>query len=138
MHACAWTCRALRDGVSERSSRLADDLKVTSLAGPARVLAEEAVRIVERLDNLDRSLRGDADAWLDIVTRMPETVAEVTVDKLLGEVRQQGLALATVLKTLAALTGDEAAVPTPVVDTADEVKKRREEKRAAARLAAGG
>lgn len=126
--------------MSVRSDRLAADLKVGTLSGPARVLAEEAVRITERLDNLDRSLRGDPDAWLDIVTRLPETVAEVVVDKLLSEVRQQGLALAAVLKALHALSGgSEVEVPaTPPADTADEVKRRREEKAAAARLAAGG
>lgn len=126
--------------MSERSDRLAADLKVTALAGPARVLAEEAVRITERLDNLDRSLRGDPDAWLEVVTRMPPTVAEVVVDKLLSEVRQQGLALAAVLKALHALSaGGEVEKPAEVlVDTADEVRKRREDKAAAARLAAGG
>lgn len=119
--------------MGERSIRLASDLQVHTLNGTARVLAEEAVLITERLENLDAQLQGDPAAWFGIASRMPETVAEVTVDRALTEARQQALALATVLKTLAAVKTDAPAVP--VKDTADEVAAKRAAKLAAAQAA---
>lgn len=90
----------------------------------------EADRTKERLDNLDRSLRGDPDAWLTLLERLPDTVAEIVVDKVLAEARQQALALATITKTLAGLSAEMPAAAT--VDPADELKRKRAERLAAA------
>lgn len=98
-------------------------------------LETEAGRIKERLDQLDRYLQGDPAAWLAIIERMPDHVAEVTVDKALAEARQQALALATITKTLAGLGAEDA--PAATADPADEIKAARERKLAAAREAAG-
>lgn len=98
-------------------------------------LETELVRLKERLDVMDRQIGGDQDAWWRITTNLPETVAEVTVDKVLAEARQHALALATVIKTLDALEG-ETAQEQPKSDAADEVKKRREQKLAEARARA--
>jgi hypothetical protein len=96
----------------------------------------EADRIKVRLDRLNASLEGDQDAWLSIQMRMPETVAEVVVDKLLSEARQQALALATIVKALDGTTATEAPAK-PGADPADEMRKKREQKRReAAALAA--
>jgi hypothetical protein len=96
----------------------------------------EADRIKGRLDQLHASLAGDQDAWLSIQMRMPETVAEVVVDKLLGEARQQALALATIVKALDGTTASEAPAK-PAADPSDEVRQARERKqREAAALAA--
>jgi hypothetical protein len=106
----------------------------------ARVLAlkTELGRLKDRLDTMNRQIEGDADAWWHITTNMPETVAEVTVDKVLAEARQTALALATVVKTLDALEVDKEQTPaSPVVDPADEVKAARERKLAEARKRAG-
>ena len=120
--------------VTTRAERLAADLKVDTLSGPARALAEEAVLTVGRLEHLDRSLRGDPDAWLDIVTRMPPTVAEVVINAPLAEVRQQAMALKGLLAELAKLTGQE--MPAPPVSKADEVAEARKRRLAEqARLA---
>lgn len=91
----------------------------------------EADRTKERLDNLDRYLQGDADAWLNIIERLPDHVAEITVDKALAEARQQALALATITKTLAGLSAEMPAAVS--VDPADELKRKRAERLAAAR-----
>jgi hypothetical protein len=102
----------------------------------ARVLAlkTEASRLKERLDTMQRQIEGDQDAWWHITTNMPETVAEVIVDKVLAEARQTALALATVIKTLDALdTGKEQTPAGPAADPADEVKAARERKLAEAR-----
>lgn len=106
----------------------------------ARVLAlkTEASRLKERLDVMQRQIEGDQDAWWRITTNLPESVAEVTVDKVLAEARQTALALATVVKTLDAMeAGQEQAPAHPVVDPADEVKAAREKKLAEARKRAG-
>lgn len=83
-------------------------------------------RLKERADQLDRQLQGHPDAWLDIQLRMPDTVAEVYVDKPLAEARQTSLAMATVLKALTALTGEDAKPAS--ADPMDELRKRREER----------
>jgi len=114
-----------------RAERLEAELKVSTLTGAARALAEEAVLTVVRLEHLDRVLQGEADAWLDIVTRMPPTVAEVVISAPLAEVRQQAMALKGLLSELGKLTGQEVAAP--VASAADEVKKRRDARIAEAR-----
>lgn len=119
--------------MSTGSERLAADLKVEGLTGPARALAEEAVRIKGRLDEIDYQLTG-APAWFDLLTKAPETVAEVVVDKALAEARQQALALSSVLKTLAGMNVEAAA---PAADKADEVAKKRAEKLEKARASQG-
>ncbi len=95
----------------------------------------EFVRLKERADYLDRSLQGHPDAWLEIVARMPPTVAEVVVDRVLSEARQGALAMATIAKTLAAIKVEEKGAA--VADPLDEIKKKREdnERAAAERLA---
>lgn len=70
-------------------------------------LEVEAERVKQRLDKLNAYLAGDQDAWISITVRLPETVAEVSVDKALSEARQQGLAYATLVKTIEALSADE-------------------------------
>jgi hypothetical protein len=114
-----------------RAERLEAELKVSTLTGAARALAEEAVLTVVRLEQLDRVLQGNADAWLDIVTRMPPTVAEVVISAPLAEVRQQAMALKGLLSELGKLTGQEVAAP--VVSKADEVKAKRDARIAEAR-----
>jgi hypothetical protein len=104
----------------------------------ARILAleTEAQRLKDRLDILNRQIEGDQDAWWRITTHMPETVAEVTVDKVLAEARQYALALATVAKTLDALEGAEQEEQKPAADVADEMKARREQRLKAAQAKA--
>lgn len=96
----------------------------------------EADRIKARLDELNRQINGDP-SWLDFAVNLPETVAEVTVDRLLGEARQQALALATIVKTLDG-TAAKAETPAAVADPSDEVRQKREQKAREAAAAAQG
>jgi hypothetical protein len=104
----------------------------------ARVLAlkTEASRLKDRLDTMQRQIEGDQDAWWHITTNLPETVAEVTVDKVLAEARQTALTLATVIKTLEVLEADSKPLATAVNDAADEVRAARERKLKAAQARA--
>lgn len=95
----------------------------------------EADRIKARLDQLNVQLQGDP-SWLDFAVNLPETVAEVTVDKVLAEARQQALALATIIKTLDGTAAKGGSVAGPGEDPGDEIQKRREAKRRAAKEAA--
>ena len=97
-------------------------------AAMIEALEIEADRIKERLDNLDRQIQGDPDAWLQIQLRMPDTVAEVYVDKALSEARQQALALATIAKSLASLAGE--GEQEQEANAEDELVKRRQEREA--------
>lgn len=96
-----------------------------------KALELEADRIKERLDQLNDQIRGEP-SWLDFAVNLPETVAEVTVDKVLAEARQQALALATIVKTLDG-AGSQEAPAKPTADPADALRKRREEKQREAR-----
>lgn len=106
-----------------RAERLARDIKRDTLSGIARALADEAVLILERLEQLDRVLKGDPDAWIGIQARMPAEVAEVTINAPLAEARQQATALKGILVELAKATAQEPAVPAG--STSDELAKRR-------------
>jgi hypothetical protein len=91
-------------------------------------LETEAVRLKERLDVMNAQIAGDQDAWLHLTLKMPDTVAEVYVDKVLAEARQHSLALATVVKTLESLKDEGAGQQ---ASAEDELVKRRNARKAA-------
>lgn len=109
-----------------RAEKLAAEIKRDTLTGIARALADEAVLTVERLEHLDRVLQGDPDAWLNIVERMPPTVAEVTINAPLAEVRQQAMALKALLAELSKVLGAPVAVP--ATSSVDEIGRKRAER----------
>lgn len=113
--------------MGERADRLRQDLKVDSLAGPARALAEEACLVLERCEQLDRVLQGDPDMWLGIQSRLGSEVAEVTINAPLTEARQQGLALKALLAELAKIQG-VAPAEVPPASKSDELAARRAER----------
>lgn len=112
--------------MTDRADRLRAALKVEALTGSARVLAEEAVLITGRLEELDAILSGRADAWLGITQRLGAEVAEVTVNAPLAEARQQALALKGVLAELAKHMDQTPAAP--MASTVDEIGKKRAER----------
>lgn len=111
--------------MSERAQRLAAELKVDTLTGAARAMADEAVLIVERLENIDAQLRGRDDSWWYIRQRVPDHV-EIKVSGPLQEARQQAVALNVLLTSIAKLTGAE--LPGEVGDIADDLAARRNQR----------
>lgn len=66
-----------------------------------QVLAEEACRTTDRLDVLDRILRGDEDSWLRLaLVELDGSVVRVVVNGVMAEVRQQQIALKQLLGEL--------------------------------------
>lgn len=115
--------------MSERAERLAADIKRDTLTGIARALADEAVLIVARLEQLDRILDGDADAWLGIMQKLAGSdVADVTINAPLAEARQQATALKGLLSELAKTLGQDVPVAAPA-SKSDELAERRAERR---------
>lgn len=110
------------------SERLAQDLKLETLTGPARALAEEAVRIKARLDSLDLWVNGDAGTWMDLADRLGRT--ELIITAPLVEARQQAMTLARVLGELAKQQVATSEPAKPAASALDEIKARRERKRA--------
>jgi hypothetical protein len=119
-----------------RADRLAADLKVTELSGIPRALAEEAVLVMVRLEALDRILTGEPDAWMEVVTHIPPTVAELRIQAPLAEARQQGQALRALLAEFAKQTGQKEA-EVPPASKADELAAARA-RRLAEQAQAGG
>lgn len=86
-------------GLGARGRRLWREMQELTDFNPAeRVILEEACRIADRLDTLDRVLAGDASGWMRLKASEDGTEVTVTVDNALSEARQQ----ANVLKQLVA------------------------------------
>lgn len=93
-----------------------------------RVLAAEACRLADRLDRLDALLTGDIEVWTSL--RLPrgdeDRPVVLVVDAAMAEARQATLALATVLAKL----GAKSAAGEPAEgDPADDLARRREQRR---------
>ncbi|MFE7868837.1 hypothetical protein ACFUYE_00595 [Micromonospora humida] len=66
-----------------------------------RVLLEEACRVADRLDVIDRILRGDEDAWLRLHSANDDgSIVKVVLNQALAEARQQQIALKALLAEL--------------------------------------
>ena len=70
------------------------------------VLLEEACRIADRLDQLDRILKGDVDVWCSLADARDGTI-EVRVDGALIEARQQANVLRQLVAALPLRGGDD-------------------------------
>lgn len=82
-----------------RGRRLWNDLADKITGEAHRALLEEACRIVDRLDQLDALLKGDASQWCRIETLSPRVV-ELRVDSPLIEARQQANTLRQIVAAL--------------------------------------
>lgn len=78
-------------GLGPRGRRLWHELATVTTPPGQRVLMEEACRIADRLEQLDRVLRGDVATWVEIVHGEVETA--VVVNDVLKEARRQAVAL---------------------------------------------
>ncbi|WP_258401554.1 hypothetical protein [Micromonospora saelicesensis] len=76
-----------------------------------RVLLEEACRTADRLDTLDRILRGDEDAWMRFRVNDGGDEVTVVVNSVLSEARQQQVALKALLAELRASQAGGPAKP---------------------------
>jgi hypothetical protein len=86
------------------------------LGPPERTLLREACRLVDRLDKLDRYLRGERDSWLRVRIDLDGEDLTLTIDKALSEARQQAVALKQILGELRAArtaAGNAPAAPAP-------------------------
>jgi hypothetical protein len=96
------------DGLHAGGQRLWQQVTAGSSLGPvAMTMLTEACRIVDRLDTLDRQLKGDA--WLRF--RHDESGTEVTVfvDRVLAEAREQATTLKGLLVELQRLMPSKSA-----------------------------
>lgn len=118
-----------------RGRRLWDEVQST-VTGAARVLLEEACRVADRLDKLADYLDGREDVWCRFHARNEDgSVVEVVIDAALAEARQQATALKLILADLRSSSGSGKAGSSPAktgVSGRDELKARREDRRAAA------
>lgn len=106
-----------------RGQRLWDDLSGADAAPTDRVLIEEAARLADRLDVLDRVLTTGGD-WLSFEPALPDgTVVRVVVTGVLAEARQQQATLKQLLAELrqARAGGKSMTTPTPQTSQGEEV-----------------
>jgi hypothetical protein len=91
-----------------------------------RVLLEEACRTADRLDTLDRILRGDEGVWLRFRSLNDDgSIVSVVINNALAEARQQQVALKTLLAELRAsrTAGKSGAGSQPPADGEKEGRK---------------
>lgn len=103
---------------------------MTTQADRIEALKVEFDRLKGRQDYLDRMLQGHPETWAGIQHLIPHGT-EVVIDKMVTEARQGALAMATVAKTLDALTAkDDAPAETvdPLKKMEDELAKKRASK----------
>ena len=113
---------------SERAARLWADLGVDDLKGAERALAEEACEITGRLEELNAAIAGSSDVWLQVKAKLG--MPEVFISAPMAEARQQATALRGVLSELRAHQAGEKVAPAPPASVSDELKRRREARRA--------
>jgi hypothetical protein len=95
-----------------RGSRLYREMTAGPKLGPAQmVLLEEACRLADRLDTLDRFLSGDSRTWLRFFVDDTGTEVTVTIDNVLSEARQQAVALKQLLSELRQATAAKPGTP---------------------------
>ena len=103
--------------------------------GPAElVLIEEACRLADRCDRLDAIVNGKDRVWLTLEIPDDGGTAEVVVDKLLAEARQQQLTLKQILGELRQAGAAGRSAPRQGASQRDELARRRADRRAAAGL----
>lgn len=88
-----------------RGQRLWDAHHDQVVGERGKVMLEEACRIADRLDQLDRILKGEAEVWCSIAETRGGDL-EVRVDGALVEARQQANVLRQILGSLP-LGGDD-------------------------------
>jgi len=112
-----------------RAERLWREEGGDRLTGARRALLEEACRIADRLDKLDRLLSGDAADWLTLVEDRgdPERLV-VVIDRPLAEARQQATALKQIVSELR--QGAAASRPEMGGGVLDQLAARRAARRA--------
>ena len=123
--------------LGERGQRLYDALTVGSPGEPVKVLAEEAARLADRLDDLDAIIKGKGVLQLmrfrlgldfsDDHER--EIIVKIDMASVLGEARQQSASLRQLIE---ALGFDQVAQSPPASGGTglDELKKRRADRQA--------
>lgn len=88
------------EGLGPRGQRLWNDLNGADAAPAERLLIEEAARLADRLDVLDRVLTTGGD-WLSFEPVTPDgVVVRVVVTNVLAEARQQQSTLKQLLAEL--------------------------------------
>lgn len=114
----------------------------TSSSDPARLaLAMEAARIADRLDELDSVIQGKGVLRLMQIRVLDERLdhdlqdyninIEVKFQSVLGEARQQAIALGGILKTLGLEeVGEQAVEKKPAVTGQDRIAQKRAEREA--------
>jgi hypothetical protein len=115
-------------GLAPRGRQLWRELAKDLRTPAQRVLLEEACRIADRLEQLDRLLRGESATWLRLVEDIDTGEVTVVVDKALAEARQQQLALSRLMAEIRQSGAAGAATPQPTqgVSFRDDLRARRE------------
>lgn len=109
------------EGLGERGKRLWDALKGDDLAPAVGLLVEEAARIADRLDVLDRVLTSGGD-WLEFAPVLPDgSVVRVVVTGVLAEARQQQATLKQLLAEVRQSSGATSGNQQPKRPTGEGV-----------------
>jgi hypothetical protein len=105
------------------------DLWVTmrgeSLEPARKVLLVEACRVVDRLERIDRMIRGDLVEWMGLLSTRDDTVVTIVMNNLLVEARQQQNTLRGIMAELRQSIGKADVQTEGEVSLIDQLAKRR-------------
>jgi hypothetical protein len=122
-------------GLGDAGRRLWSAMYDAERPGEQVALVVEACRIVDRLDRLDRLVRGDEYAWAYVRVN-DDGEAALVIDKALSEARQQAIALKLIvaeLRQAGAASGAPASGPAKPAsggggDVLDQLARKRAER----------
>lgn len=101
--------RPARPRFAPRGQRLWDAYHELVDGELGTLLLEEACRLADRLEQLDRLLQGDETLWAFVSRGRGRGRIEVHVDNALTEARQQAVALRQVVSSLPLKGGDDGS-----------------------------
>lgn len=112
-------------GLGFRGRELWVTMRGDSLEPARKVLLIEACRVTDRLERIDRMIRGDRVEWMELISSRDESVVTVVMNVLLAEARLQQNTLKALMAELRQSMGKADQSGSEEKSELDQLAKRR-------------